>query len=76
MHMEKSSQGIAYLKNYLHLHFLVLIAGFTAILGELISIKAIALVWFRMLIALILIGLYILISRKKVKIDVYIKNIK
>ncbi|MDG1309294.1 MAG: EamA family transporter, partial [Flavobacteriaceae bacterium] len=25
------------LKNYLHLHFLVLIAGFTAILGELIT---------------------------------------
>jgi len=32
------------LKNYLHLHFLVFIAGFTAVLGELISIKAIPLV--------------------------------
>ncbi len=38
-------------KNYLHLHFLVFIAGFTATLGELITIKAVPLVWFRMLIA-------------------------
>ena len=38
-------------KNYLHLHFLVFIAGFTAILGELISIGSIPLVWYRMLIA-------------------------
>ena len=67
--MGKSSHGITYLKNYLHLHFLVLIAGFTAILGELISVKAITLVWFRMLMALILIGFYILIARKKVKVS-------
>ena len=39
------------LKNYLHLHFLVFIAGFTAILGELITIEAVSLVWFRMVIA-------------------------
>ena len=38
-------------KNQLHLHFLVFIAGFTAILGELISLEAIPLVWYRMLIA-------------------------
>lgn len=45
------------LKNYLHLHLLVFIAGFTAILGELISIASIPLVWYRMLIAsLILFG--------------------
>ena len=40
------------IKNYFHLHFLVFIAGFTAIVGELISIKAIPLVWFRRLSAL------------------------
>ena len=67
--MEKPSHGIAYFKNYLHLHFLVLIAGFTAIIGELLSVKAIPLVWFRMLMALILIGLYILVSKKKVKVN-------
>ena len=37
----------AKLKNYFHLHFLVFIAGFTAILGDLITIEAIPLVWFR-----------------------------
>ncbi len=49
----------AKLKNYLHLHLLVFIAGFTAILGELISIDAIPLVWFRMLIAGVLMFAYI-----------------
>ena len=58
----------AKLKNYLHLHFLVFIAGFTAILGELISIKAIPLVWFRMLMASILMFLYIKIKRIKINI--------
>lgn len=49
----------AKLKHYLHLHFLVFIAGFTAILGELISIGALALVWYRMTIAGILMFIYI-----------------
>ena len=49
----------AKIKNYIHLHFLVFIAGFTAILGELITIEAIPLVWFRMLIAGILIFIYL-----------------
>ncbi len=56
-------------KNYLHLHFLVFIAGFTAILGELISISAIPLVWFRMAIALVLMFIYIKITKVKYKID-------
>ena len=47
------------LKHNLHLHLLVFIAGFTAILGELISIEAFSLVWYRMAIALILMLLYI-----------------
>ena len=54
-------------KNYLHLHFLVFIAGFTAILGELISIKAIPLVWFRMLIALALMTIYVVVFKIKIK---------
>lgn len=59
----------AKLKNYLHLHLLVFIAGFTAILGQLISINAIPLVWYRMLFALVFIGVYVVISRAKVKIS-------
>ncbi len=57
------------LKNYLHLHLLVFIAGFTAILGELISIDAIPLVWFRMLIAGILMFIYIKVRKVNVRID-------
>jgi drug/metabolite transporter (DMT)-like permease len=57
------------IKNYLHLHFLVFIAGFTAILGELISIKAIPLVWFRMLIALALMTFYVLIYKINIKVN-------
>ncbi len=59
----------AKLKNYLHLHFLVFIAGFTAILGELITIKAIPLVWFRMVIALVLMFIYIKIIGVNLKIQ-------
>ncbi|MDD7887743.1 DMT family transporter [Flavivirga sp. 57AJ16] len=56
------------LNNYLHLHFLVFIAGFTAILGELITIKAIPLVWYRMVIASILMFIYIKAAKVKLKI--------
>ncbi|WP_456437017.1 DMT family transporter [Psychroserpens sp.] len=56
-------------KNYLHLHFLVFIAGFTAILGELISIGSTALVWYRMLIAGVLMYGYIKIIKLKIKVD-------
>ncbi|MDB4108642.1 DMT family transporter [bacterium] len=54
--------------NQLHLHFLVFIAGFTAILGEFISINAIALVWFRMAIAAVMMFGYIKIKRVDLKI--------
>ncbi|AUP77885.1 DMT family transporter [Flavivirga eckloniae] len=58
----------AKIKNYLHLHFLVFIAGFTAILGELITIKAIPLVWYRMVMASILMFIYIKVAQVKLKI--------
>lgn len=46
------------LKNQLHLHFIVFIWGFTAILAALISIDALSLVWYRVLIAVIAIFIY------------------
>jgi len=55
------------LNNYLHLHILVFIWGFTAILGALISIDAIPLVWYRMLFAVIIVLIYFLIKRKTLK---------
>lgn len=57
------------LKNYLHLHLLVFIWGFTAVLGALISVNAIPLVWYRMLFAVIIIFIYFLFTRKNLKIN-------
>lgn len=60
--------------NYLHLHFLVLIAGFTAALGALISLDAFALVWYRMLIAAFLMLVFIRI--KKIPLRISFKDFK
>lgn len=59
----------AKLKHYLHLHLLVFIAGFTAILGELITIGSLALVWYRMAIAGVLVFLYIKIIKLNIKVS-------
>lgn len=59
----------AKLKHYLHLHFLVFIAGFTAILGELITIGSVELVWYRMAIAGILMFAFIKVTRLNIKIS-------
>lgn len=56
-------------KNYLLLHFIVFIAGFTAILGALIAIEAIPLVWYRMLLAVVIIALYFIITKKTFHVD-------
>ncbi|MDU8886128.1 DMT family transporter [Yeosuana sp. MJ-SS3] len=56
------------LKNQLHLHFLVFIAGFTGILGELISIKAVPLVWIRMIIASLILFVFIKFSKTNIRI--------
>lgn len=53
------------LKSYLNLHLIVFIWGFTAVLGELISIRDASLVWYRMLLAGIFLLGYLLITRKK-----------
>lgn len=56
------------LKNYLHLHFIVFIWGFTAVLGKLISIDALPLVWFRMTIAVAIIIFFISLNKFSLKI--------
>ena len=60
-------------KNHLHLHFLVFIAGFTAILGELITIQAIPLVWYRMTIAGILMFFFLRYKRIKLSVPLNVK---
>ena len=57
------------LKNYLHLHLIVFIWGFTAVLGKLITIDALPLVWYRMLIAVVLIYLYIAYKKFPLRIS-------
>lgn len=57
------------LKNYLLLHLIVFIWGFTAILGALISLDAIPLVWYRMLLAVFFIFIYFIWNKKSFKVD-------
>lgn len=61
------------LKSYLHLHFIVFVWGFTAVLGKLISLDAMPLVWYRMSIAVLFILLYI--WHKKVPMKVPLKTL-
>lgn len=56
------------LKNYLHLHFIVFIWGFTAVIGALITLDALPLVWFRMSIAVGIILLFIAWKKIPLKI--------
>ncbi len=56
------------LSNLLHLHFIVFIYGFTAILGKLISIDSLSLVWYRMGTASLFILAYIWYSKLKLRV--------
>lgn len=56
------------LKSYLNLHLIVFIWGFTAVLGALISLDALPLVWYRMLLAVVFIAVYI--WHKKISLKV------
>jgi len=56
------------LKSQVYLHLLVLLLAFTGVLGKLISIGAEPLVWWRMLIALIGLGLYLFIKGIKIRL--------
>lgn len=57
------------LNNYLHLHFIVFIWGFTAVLGKLITIDALPLVWYRMLIAVLFIGIYLFLKKTPLQVS-------
>ncbi len=56
------------LNNYLHLHFIVFVWGFTAVIGKLITIDALPLVWYRMLMASLIILGYILIRKFQLRV--------
>jgi drug/metabolite transporter (DMT)-like permease len=56
-------------KAYLHFHFIVFIWGFTAVLGALITLDAVPLVWYRMLLASGFIFLWIKWKKKNLKLS-------
>lgn len=56
------------LKSYLHLHVIVFIWGFTAVLGKLISLEALDLVWYRMLFASVIMTFVVLLNKEKIKV--------
>ena len=57
------------LRSYLHLHFLVLIWGFTAIVGLMVTISPVALVLYRTLFAAIGLGVVIWMRNSNFKAD-------
>ena len=60
---------MAQTKHYLLLHFIVLIWGFTAVLGLLISIPSVEVVFYRTLIASVALGVMLLIWRQPFVLD-------
>ena len=56
------------LKSYLHLHVIVFIWGFTAVLGKLISLEALDLVWYRMLFASVIMTFVVLFNKEKIRV--------
>lgn len=53
----------------LHFHFIVIIFGFTAVLGALISISAIPLVWYRMTLATLGLGLVLWLTKHSFRVS-------
>jgi drug/metabolite transporter (DMT)-like permease len=53
-----------YLKSYLNLHFIVFIWGFTAVLGELITVREASLVWYRMGLAGVFLAIFLLYKKQ------------
>jgi drug/metabolite transporter (DMT)-like permease len=56
------------LKSYIHLHLIVFIWGFTAVLGQLISLDALPLVWWRMVFASTIILVYLYFKKISLKV--------
>ena len=57
------------LLNYFHLRFIVFIWGFTAVLGDLITIEAVPLVWHRMLLGSLFVLIYIIYNKGMLKVS-------
>ncbi len=69
IYLQKKEVHKDYFKNLVVMHLIVLILGFTAILGKLISMNAIYMVWYRMLFAAIGLLIYLKVKRINVVIE-------
>jgi drug/metabolite transporter (DMT)-like permease len=67
--MAKKEAPVQLNKNLVILHFTVFIWGFTGILGKLISISAVQLVWYRVLIASVTLFLYFNFNKTVFKVN-------
>lgn len=56
-------------KNLLLLHFIVFIWGWSPILGKLISVQAFQLVWFRILITILTVSVYLIFIKQNLKVS-------
>lgn len=56
-------------KNLAILHITVFIWGFTGILGQLISVSAVSLVWYRVIIAAVSLLFYFLLTKRSIKVN-------
>lgn len=56
-------------RNVLILHLTILIWGFTGILGDLISISAVHLVWYRVLIAAVSLFVYLIVTKQSLLVS-------
>src|SRR5687768_3636909 len=57
-------QNVSLRRAYIELHFAVILLAFTAILGDLITLSASVLVWWRTIIATAGIGLFLLLTKR------------
>jgi len=67
--MKQNSTSQSLNKNLIILHFTVFIWGFTSILGALITISAVSLVWYRVLIASVSLFLYFKFNKTAFKVN-------
>jgi drug/metabolite transporter (DMT)-like permease len=67
--MENTPKSKQYYSNFLQLHLIVLLWGFTAVIGAIITLKAYDLVWLRMGITTLFVGAYALLSKQSLAIS-------
>ena len=63
-------------KYYILLHLIIFMWGFTGILGKLIALDAFIIVWHRVLIAFIALGLFLLFTKKSILISNWQSGLK